>query len=329
MLQSEIKREFKTFSNVNNNLSQSFAKLFNNKEKNKELSFDFPEDVGKGRSSKIILNKNLEIYRNSIKCNKDIELGGKTSGEVYMLAICTGENIEWLEYNSKKYLELKAGEAILYKINDIFEVCQYKKNHYYAGITILINSDVFSDYFNPCSINDNIFNKDYKNFKINKFMLQPEGRIVTEQIINCPYKNSIRAMYLEGKILELFSICLNGIIEKDVDHIENIKLSKTEIESIYKAKEILENYIDCSITIPQLSKLIYLNEYKLKTGFKKVFGKPVYTYQLDKRMELAREFLTINHYDVKEVADRVGYANSSSFSKAFRKKYGINPSQYI
>lgn len=329
MLNSEIIREFTIYSNRENKLSEGYTKLFNNREKNKEISFQFPEDIGSGSTSKIILNTNLQIYNNNIKCKKDIEIGGMTRGDAYVLAVCTGENIEWIEHNSGKYFELKKGEAMFYRIKDIVEFCEYKKEHYYGGVTILIKPEEFKNYLSPSYLDKNIFKKDYKNIKINKFMLPPEGIVVTEQISNCTYKDTIKSMYLEGKALELLSISLNNIIEKDISNINNIKFSKTEIESIYKAKEILDNNINNHITISQLSKLICLNQFKLKTGFKEIFGKPVYTYQLDRRMELARKLLQIYNIDVKQVADRIGYANSSSFSKAFRKKYGISPSNYV
>lgn len=329
MLHSRIMREFNGFSNMDYRMRRGLTELCNNTEKNKEMIFKFPEDIGEGKSSKIVLNNNLEIYNNDIKCKKSIEIAGKTSGELYMLAICTGEDMEWVEYNSNKYLEMKKGEAILYKVKSIVEACEYKKGSYHAGVTILINPDVFSNYFSQGFLNKNIFKKDYKNFKINKFTLPIESRIIIEQIINCPYKNNIKCMYLESKIMELFSVSLNEIIEKNTNNLDDARISKTEIESLYRAKEILDNSIDMAITIPELSKLIYLNEYKLKTGFKQVFGKPVHRYQLDKRMELAREILQTSNVDIKQVADMVGYANSSSFSKAFNKKYSISPSEYV
>ena len=77
-----------------------------------------------------------------------------------------------------------------------------------------------------------------------------------------------------------------------------------------------------------LSKRVCLNEFKLKKGFKELFGVPVYTYVLDKRLELARDLLEKKLY-VSDVANLVGYGNMSHFAAAFRKKYGVNPSDYI
>lgn len=325
----DIIREFKAFSNIKNPLVEGFSKLYTNKEKHKELSFEIPSHIGNGRCSRIILNDDLEIYNNYLETKKNMDMGARTNGEIFLLSICTGEGMEWIESDSKSELQMNKGEAILYQVNSMTEIATYTANCYYEGITIMIKPDRFNEFLSSISCNKSIFNKDYKNFKINKFTLPVESKIVIEQIVNCPYNNSIKNMYLEGKSIELLSICLHNIMEKDINNIHKANLSKTDLQSLYKAKEILDNSISDFITITELSKLVCLNEFKLKTGFKEVFGKPVYTYHLDRRMELARFFLEINHISVNEVANMVGYSNSSSFSKAFTKKYGFNPSDCL
>ncbi|MGO1712327.1 MAG: helix-turn-helix transcriptional regulator, partial [Senegalia sp. (in: firmicutes)] len=172
--------------------------------------------------------------------------------------------------------------------------------------------------------------KSVKNdLKIKKFILPTESRLIIEQIKNCPYNCYLKDMYLEAKVFELFSICLNNMMEQNIDKTIDSGLSKTEIESIYRAREILDSSMDTHITIRQISKLVYLNEYKLKTGFKEIFGKPLYAYKLDKRMELARELLTMGNTDINKIASMVGYASGDSFSKAFHKRYGVRPIEYL
>jgi AraC-like DNA-binding protein len=72
-----------------------------------------------------------------------------------------------------------------------------------------------------------------------------------------------------------------------------------------------------------------LNEYKLKTDFKALFGKQVYAYLLDKRLEYARLLLEQRAFHVYEVAEMTGYSDSASFSKAFFKRYGYRPVECI
>jgi AraC-like DNA-binding protein len=106
-------------------------------------------------------------------------------------------------------------------------------------------------------------------------------------------------------------------------------LSRSDMENLKKAKEIVDNHIANPVTLEKLSRMAYLNEYKLKTGFKALFGKPVYAYVLDKRMEQARLLLEKQTFHVHEVAEMAGYSDSSSFSKAFFKHYGYRPVECI
>jgi AraC-like DNA-binding protein len=72
-----------------------------------------------------------------------------------------------------------------------------------------------------------------------------------------------------------------------------------------------------------------LNEYSLKQGFQRVFGKPVFEYLHGYRLEQARQLLETGHFEVTEAAKRVGFDDHSYFAASFRKKFGINPKAYL
>lgn len=331
MLNSVTSRKFGNCSKMDCRLRKGLTDLYNNNEKFNNPTFECPKDLGEGSFSKIISNKNLEICKACIKCKKNIPISCRITGEAYMLRIFTGngEKKEWLEKNSNFYSTMREGQAILYKIKDTWEHAEYRKNYNYDEVNIIMNPRIFDDHFSSDFLEKNIFNGDCEHFKRNKFYLPVETNLIIQQIIHCPYDCKIKDMYLEGKILELFSICLTNIMERNLKNNKSDNLSKTERESIYCAKKILDDTIHRQINISEISKLVHLNEHALKTGFKEIFGKPIYTYKLDKKMELARELLEIHSMAIDEVASRVGYANRNSFSKAFRKRYGISPGKYI
>ncbi len=82
-------------------------------------------------------------------------------------------------------------------------------------------------------------------------------------------------------------------------------------------------------TSKQLSEKFYLNERTLMKHFKNQFGKSLYTYQLDMKMEAVRLFL-LNHPDIKlhEVALNFGFYDEFHLSKTFKKKFNVSPSRY-
>lgn len=78
-------------------------------------------------------------------------------------------------------------------------------------------------------------------------------------------------------------------------------------------------------TIANLAQEIGLNQFKLKRGFKLMFGASIFVTFQRERMEHARHLL--KNHNVTETAMTLGYSNVSHFSSAFRKQYGVLPSE--
>ncbi|WP_312200313.1 helix-turn-helix domain-containing protein [Anaerospora hongkongensis] len=162
--------------------------------------------------------------------------------------------------------------------------------------------------------------------------LSPVMKTVLHQLVNCPYHGSVKTIYMEGKLLEILAVYLNEILyqtESSPDHCANLSLSRQDIKSIYQAKQQLDQSFVSPPTLATLSKQICLNEFKLKNGFKQLFGQTVHTYVVDKRLELARLLLEQKKLNVGEAASHIGYSNASYFALAFRKKFGVSPSEYL
>jgi len=75
----------------------------------------------------------------------------------------------------------------------------------------------------------------------------------------------------------------------------------------------------------ELARLAGLNDYKLKAGFRQVFGTTVFGYLRQQRLEQARQLLQAQEISVTEAAATVGYSSQGHFAAAFRKQFGINP----
>ncbi|CAJ4934345.1 regulatory protein PchR [Burkholderia pseudomallei] len=78
-------------------------------------------------------------------------------------------------------------------------------------------------------------------------------------------------------------------------------------------------------TLDALCARVGMNPRKLTAGFRKVFGASVYAYLQEYRLRTAHEMLCAEDANVSTVAYRVGYS-PAHFSIAFRKRYGISPS---
>jgi AraC-like DNA-binding protein len=79
----------------------------------------------------------------------------------------------------------------------------------------------------------------------------------------------------------------------------------------------------------ELARQVELNDYALKHGFRQVFGKSVFAYLHDYRMEQARQLLMAGNFKVGEVMQQMGLRDRKFFAGTFRKKFGANPRDYL
>ena len=99
-------------------------------------------------------------------------------------------------------------------------------------------------------------------------------------------------------------------------------------EKLTYAKKYVEENLRRPPTLSELAKIIGVNEYKLKRGFKELFQTTVFGHLSDYRLDLARQQLSDTSKSIGEIAVELGYSSSQHFSTAFRKKYGLSPKNY-
>lgn len=88
-----------------------------------------------------------------------------------------------------------------------------------------------------------------------------------------------------------------------------------------------ENYLSYK-NLEELSAKLSYSESYLSHLFKNGMHCSISDYVLDKKLSFAADLLKTKEKSVTEIAEITGYASLHSFSKAFKKKYGISPSDY-
>jgi AraC-like DNA-binding protein len=144
-----------------------------------------------------------------------------------------------------------------------------------------------------------------------------------QSILRCKYENELRRHFFESQVKDLFFKYL--FITANQPEVE-IKATDDELKAVYKAEELISNDITDHYSIPEIAKKVFLNEFRLKLLFKKVFGAGPYEYLVNKRMAKGKELLE-SGLSVKEVAAQTGY-RPSDFTTAFRNHFGSPPSHF-
>lgn len=95
-----------------------------------------------------------------------------------------------------------------------------------------------------------------------------------------------------------------------------------------RVRRILDGRGGHPIHMNELCRLLGTNHRALKMGFKQLYQKTIYAYQLELRMNIARDLLVQGRYSIHEISGLLEYKNPSSFIKKFKEMYEMTPLQY-
>lgn len=204
---------------------------------------------------------------------------------------------------------------------------EYSQNTLLEGVEISFTQAYFQRFQDQnCQIIDQLLEAVEKQnafFNPHPGAIDPLMRNTIHEMIHNPYEGSVRRIYMESKVLELFAMQL-AHFEKRKDRRVDPSHDK---EKLNHAKVLLEKRLNNPPTIYELSRLVGLNEFKLKKGFKELFGNSIFQYATDYRLDFARQFVLDTDKSIAEISEIIGYSQPQHFATAFKRKYGVAPSE--
>jgi AraC family transcriptional regulator len=90
----------------------------------------------------------------------------------------------------------------------------------------------------------------------------------------------------------------------------------------------IEEHIAEQIPLATLARFVRLSAYHFCRAFKRSFGIPPHRYHNARRIEHAKMLLAQPTCSVTEIALKIGFSETSSFTAAFRKATGSTPTAY-
>ena len=101
-------------------------------------------------------------------------------------------------------------------------------------------------------------------------------------------------------------------------------------ENVYltAAIEYIKSHYFEEITVTQVADYVGISRKYLFAIFKERWGISPKDYIMDQRINRAKDFLRDSSLPVSHIAYSVGYKDSMTFSKMFKVKTGLSPSQY-
>ncbi len=142
-----------------------------------------------------------------------------------------------------------------------------------------------------------------------------------------------REQWFKGNVAATFTpVAMDEPEKKDepVKEISRSILSTEEVEAmINQLKTIIgKNLQNPDLSPDHLSNALGISRTKLYREVKRIDGQSLSDYVRNVRLEKAASLLVSSNLNVQEVMGEVGFINCSHFTKIFKLKYGIAPSEY-
>lgn len=239
------------------------------------------------------------FFENSPKPNKVVELqniivaSNQNKGHVLRFEANKHATINSLEIDRAKFIEAMSCEIsdLGPVMENLFRDVQGKEMFYYQGSYSLKMANAFS------------------------------------QIANFTKKEFERNLFLHGHAYNMLSIQLLEYHDAQFSKENRSILLKRELKLVKEAARIIDEDILDFDSVEDLSRKVGLNQNKLQNGFKELFGITVNTYVQEKRLAIASILIKNTEHSFTEIAYMVGITSKSYFSKIFKDKYGVTPSQ--
>lgn len=114
----------------------------------------------------------------------------------------------------------------------------------------------------------------------------------------------------------------------EIERIRQICYSnEKQLETVIAAKNFIDNNFEKALNLNWLSNQHFTSKYHLLRLFKKYYGQTPKQYLIDKRIEMAKEYLNMG-MSVTETCFAVGFESVGSFSTLFKGKAGKSPLAY-
>ena len=134
--------------------------------------------------------------------------------------------------------------------------------------------------------------------------------------------NYTRQYYCVGNLYKICDYMIENSITKHGGAVDHARVYVKNVISYIQLK-----YSE-PVKVEQIASALGLNRSYLTRLFKEVTGYSLQEYLLTYRMKMAFKMLSENRLSVSEIAAAVGYSDTFTFSKAFKRHFGSSPSSF-
>ncbi|WP_083955669.1 helix-turn-helix transcriptional regulator [Brevibacillus parabrevis] len=285
-----------------------------------------PAHIGSGGITRLRIRPGMEIVMTDLLLEEDmkytiqenfqlLELNYSLSGQTYCAwngkekQIASKEGSVVFLADEKVYLERKAGIR-----NQHVEI-RMSPEHFLS----------YSEQSEDGSIFEAFLNRHQGG--VEPYDTSPAIQKCIHDMFFCTYQGPLKRLYMESKAMEIIALVSQNLGTAKAR--SSVKLRKQDVEMLARVQATIVQNLENPYSIRQLSRMAGMNESKLKQGFREMYGMSIFEQVRQARVEKALVLMETEQLTIGQAAAAVGYSNASNFTAAFRKQYGMNPSEYV
>jgi two-component system response regulator YesN len=147
-----------------------------------------------------------------------------------------------------------------------------------------------------------------------------------KELLTLVYRSFIKCV-VSAQTINTIENCLKDLID-NCSILLNKYPNDTVQELILKAKDYIQVNMDKEITLENVAQYVHLSPFYFSRLFKVKTGSNYVDFLIDLRLEKAKVLLLSTDDTISSIAKRVGYSEVNSFSRLFKNRLGIKPSEY-
>jgi len=306
----------------------SNAETLIKRDEDNKVCYNFPNNHGYVELEKSFITNDILLIKNDIVLNKDTTLEASSKEEGLCISVTLNGRLSYKDQILNEKIEKKENSMFVKYMNSSHSCYESKSNTIIKEVGLVIQGDFLKKHFlEKLNDVDTLQNKYDNNIPtlLKKSKTNIKTAILANEIYNSPFQGDLNKLFLQSKVYEIIYNEFTDMLEKTQSNLkEEIKFSTEDIEALYKAKALICEEKDF-LSLPELSKKVALNEFKLKYGFKKLFNTSPGNMILEYRLQEAKKLLESTELNISEISSLVGYKYVQSFSTAFKKRFNVNP----
>ena len=292
-----------------------------------------PDESGEGLIRKIDFEPGLHIRTWDFKLNRAFvlqrvaEKNSQPGTAFTIVYVLSNDTVSLHTPSLKKDILLHGNMNILLLANNIDIDFKFEAGNEVKAVDISMGSGWIKNQFTEADPQYDCFLAGIKNNNKPVVYVQPGSSTEYRTVIDLhthAFSGTKGKLYLKAKTLSLVSDFLNRAFSS-VPH-ELIDNNVLHQDKMLMVEKILDDHIEKDLpSIELIARQAALSESTLKRHFKSMFGKSIYEYYLQKKMDHAKRLLLEKPVTVKEVAYRLGYEKTSNFIHIFKKFHTYSP----